>query len=410
MAWRSRIGLALLAFAGLVAALAISAGTAAARTIPGAITRVTVTPTNPNINDPVTVNMNWCVPDGSHPGDTFTLGLPGQLTPFTSGFPLKNSAGDVVATATVTNGVATFTLTSFVSTHLHVCGTAYFNESIDKSKVPVNKPAKLTFSSGSATFNSTITPTVGTGPSHTGPVKYGAWVDKGDQGRTHPKDALYWFIDSPLAPSSGDTKVVFTDTATAGQQFDCAKLAVQIGTFTSTGDFASQGSYTGSVTKACTVSALTVTTGAVPAGRALHLLVPVTITNSALQSYSDTAGVAVDGRPSTSVTAENVVRYAAGGNASGIIPSGSPSSTVAPPSSSPSVIATSTAHSSESGLAFTQGSPTVQSSIEALQELAFTGVSTEATTLAAVGLLALGGLLLLVSGQLRKAFAKGRHS
>src|ERR1022692_4642002 len=63
-----------------VAALALQGRRADAARITGAITNVTLTPTNPSTGSQVNTTMDYCVPNGTVAGDTFTLTLASQLT------------------------------------------------------------------------------------------------------------------------------------------------------------------------------------------------------------------------------------------------------------------------------------------------------------------------------------------
>ena len=396
--WRRRIGISLIAASVVAAALTILSSPASAKVISGAITGVAVTPTNPGIYDPLTVQTSWCVPDGSQAGDTFTLTLPPQLTPYTSGFPVKDAAGDVVANAVIANGVVTFTLTDFAQTHNNVCGTAFFNEAINQDDVVANQPNVLTFTSGSDVFHPTITPTRGTGTTRSTPAKYGHWVDLVDQGRTKPTDALYWFIETPVAPAAGYTTATIADSAGAGQAFDCSKVYVHTGTVDAVGNFQSSGRYTGTVTKTCSASALSVTTGAIAAGTLLQVGVPVTITDESLTKYGDTGQVSVDGAPLKSITAKNVVRYDAGGSASG---TSSPITKPTSASASDTTASTAPTSASQSNtivIAASSDEATVASTT-----LASTGFSSQRTGGIGVAFLLVGGLLLLMSGRRKRA-------
>src|ERR1700749_2382178 len=89
-----------LSSAGVVVA---SGGSAGAASIAGAITNVTITPTNPAPHGQVTTDISWCVPNGTAAGDTFTLTLPPQLQGLPSGFQLVDGtpAHNVIANAVI---------------------------------------------------------------------------------------------------------------------------------------------------------------------------------------------------------------------------------------------------------------------------------------------------------------------
>jgi hypothetical protein len=331
----------------LLAAAAVTVATAGAATLvlapaagaaelTGVITDVTVSPTNLSIFSPVTVTVTWCVPDGTSPGDTFTLGLPDQLTPLTTGFPLNDPNNIDVADATVVNKVATFTLTNYVTDHDTVCGSAHFEESFDLSKTTANAPNPVNFVTKNTTFPVVLNPTEGTGASRTVALKYGAWADPVQEDQQSGTDALNWFIDTPPAPPAGFSTAVFSDTAAAGQAFDCANISLAIGTFAADGNFVVGSIEAASAfTPTCSTTSLTVTANvAVPSGQALHLFIPTTVTDSSLASYSDAATVQIDGGPVETATALDVARALAGGQAGGVQVTSSPttsaSTTTAP--------------------------------------------------------------------------------
>ena len=417
MLGKSGRAIVLMVLGAVLVAMAVFSPDASAKTIPNAISAVTVVPANPNIFSAVNVTAAWCVPDGSMKGDTFTLTLPTQLIPLTTGFPLKDPAsGAVVANAVVANGVVTFTLTDFAQTHNNVCGSAFFSESLDRTKVVANQPTDLTFTSGSKTFKTTITPSQGVGSPRTKPVKFGSWFNKTDQGVTQPTGALIWYMETTLSPAAGFAKVVFTDTATAGQEFNCKNVHALIGTFDANNNFASAGDYKGTVDKVCSPTALTFTTGAVPAGRVIHLTIPVNITDSTLASYSDSGSVATNGSPAQTVTARNVLRNTAGGVGTGNTPTPTPSSASPSPSPSPTTTAQSTtpattpaaatstaASTTGSPLAFSSGAAAA-STTPAGAALAFTGFHSSATILVGAALILAGAGLQFASRR-----RKGQH-
>ncbi|MFR0657183.1 Ig-like domain-containing protein, partial [Pantoea sp. SIMBA_079] len=72
----------------------------ASTTIPGAITSVTTDKTAYGYNERLKLTFGWAVPDGSQPGDTFTLDLPDELAAASlARFQLTAPDGQTVATA-----------------------------------------------------------------------------------------------------------------------------------------------------------------------------------------------------------------------------------------------------------------------------------------------------------------------
>lgn len=116
----ARRGLGALAAVLVVACAALlGAGTARADTIDGAITSITTTATSTAQWARVDLGCTWAVPDGSAPGDTFTLQLPPQLRWFGStDFALTAPDGEAVAHAHAdATGLVVFTLTDYALTH-----------------------------------------------------------------------------------------------------------------------------------------------------------------------------------------------------------------------------------------------------------------------------------------------------
>lgn len=107
--------------------LFVRGGVASAAEI-AAVTDITVTqPDGTGAWDGGHLNVDWCVPNGTQAGDTFTVELPSWMV-VANGltFDLPDPAnGSVVATAVVSGQVVTFTMTAYAETHINVCGTAW---------------------------------------------------------------------------------------------------------------------------------------------------------------------------------------------------------------------------------------------------------------------------------------------
>lgn len=85
----------------------------------------------------LTVDAAWRVPDGSKPGDTFTLALPAELAPLQTSFPLYSADGAVIANASVANGVVVVTLSDEVANRPHnIAGGLKFNVSVTQEATP----------------------------------------------------------------------------------------------------------------------------------------------------------------------------------------------------------------------------------------------------------------------------------
>src|SRR6478672_3862353 len=219
---------------GVVAALLLMVVTlgqsprADAAQISGAITGITIAQSEATQWKEVDVDCTWAVPDGSSPGDTFTLQLPAQLRwSGATDFPLKDADGNTVAQAHAnSSGLVTFTLTDFVATHpLGVNGTCHFATqyiaATDGSQVD------LKFQVGSTV----LSVPVGTAPAcqtncsappRTKAVKWMWWSDASQQSTAS-------LIAVPAA-TADSTDVVVSDTPGAGLELDCSSVVTHTGT------------------------------------------------------------------------------------------------------------------------------------------------------------------------------------
>lgn len=324
---RSHRSLAALIAFGVAAAatLALAPMSAShAATIDQAIQGVTITPKNPVQTSQLTTNIEWCVPDSTKQGDTFTLTLPSRLRNLPTGFTLPDPNRKVVATATIsraTPAVVTFTMTSYAETHTAVCGTAYVRSDFDGTSTPSGKTTAFTSVSGDGRrFTTNITPS-GTFGKHTQPVMYGTW-SRADQGRTTPRDFLVWHTDTPTGPFSAASTV---QTVPAGQswRFDCTKVKTFSGTLAGNGNLTRVVATKPSAV-ACSTTKVAVTWHSQTVGKEYRVEVASSIpaatgTVSTAKSFSNKATVTTtSGSRKATLTAQATVRQAvAGGKGSG---------------------------------------------------------------------------------------------
>jgi protocatechuate 3,4-dioxygenase beta subunit len=268
---RTRLGLGLTittAIAVVAAVLSTFAAPAGAAQINGAITNVTTSPTNPS-NRVVTTTVDWCVPDGTQAGDTFSLTLSNFLTQLPAGFNLTDTSGNVVARATIsaaTPPVATFTMTAFAATHANVCGEAHFDSGLSSS-IPAGTTVNVTDTTNDGqTFTTPVTPGGG-GPNRNQAQKFGSFLTQ-DQGHTTTADVVEWYVESPLGPA---TSVTFTDNIPSGQTIDCASVRFRLGdTSGPNGSLNNDTNYTGA-TVTCTPTSITARTGAIASGKIVRM-------------------------------------------------------------------------------------------------------------------------------------------
>ncbi|SDJ16746.1 Cna protein B-type domain-containing protein [Frankineae bacterium MT45] len=298
-----------LAVAGV---LAYTGSRAGAKDITNAITSVDVNPKNPKPTDTVTVSLKWAVPVGTQAGDTFTLVIPSVLGDFPSGFDLRDPANALVATATIVGHTATFTMTSYAASHQNVAGTAFFTSEVAPGTAP-----GVTHLHFTGSIDTTVDINVGGtfGRDRTIPDKFGYFY-RNDEGATNPTDAVIWAIETPVGPF--DTTTI-TDTASAGQEFDCAGVQSRLGDATGPNGAFNNGVLLpiGNDLK-CSPTSLSYTynTHPVTAGHLIQLAVPVTLTDPDLTTFQDTATVTTDGVVKTA-GAKPIIRTSAGGTANG---------------------------------------------------------------------------------------------
>lgn len=317
---KTRYSRALAATGASTALLACSlaaASAASAATIDGAITSAEVVQSSADAGSDVQIDLAWSVPDDSRAGDTFTLQLPPELLALTQGFALTDADGAKVAEASLSpEGLATFTLTDYVTTHpLSVHGTAHFWAEFQTTQTGTTVPITFT-GDGGVTFDDGIEATGVPGIDRTAPSKAGAWTDLADQGMTHPQGALQWTVASPRGPFSS---LVFDDPAQPGQEVDCTSPILVRHTSTADAD----GFLTdlvpvdaGDYTVDGTAQQLTVTMGrAVADGEIVQVKFQNSVTDPSLDVYRNTLSVTADGESWS--TPGSVRRLSAGGEGAG---------------------------------------------------------------------------------------------
>lgn len=327
---RRRTARSLLAVA-VAAVLVWASGTvgvpASAATIPGAVTAVSVVPDDPAPGQSVRLDLTWAVPDTARGGDTFTLDLPGELNRITTSFALADESGATVATAQVTDGLVTFTLTDFVDTHTDVHGTAFFWVQLSHEVAPGEA---LTLDFGSVT--TVITPSdPGDGGGDPGdqdrdvPYKRGSWWDEETGQWGVEGDLLVYLVETPVGPFD---RVTVDDRLGAGQSYVCdGALAPQVYLY---GIDPDTGHYSGTVTRPpadrvsvdCGEDGLRVAVLGVPADTLVGVMYRVRVTDPDREYYTNTASVTADQQ--TQQVEALVERTGAGGDGSGQLPGPEP--------------------------------------------------------------------------------------
>ena len=259
-----------------------TASAAAPATGSSGVASVTVTPAKALVTSPVTVSAAWCLPATSVPGSMLALVVPPQLKPVASGFAVRDAAGDVVATAAVAGNTVKLSASAYVATHRGVCGTVVFPAVVQTSLVHVNTLTTLLFGAGTDTIATTFTPLEPVGAKLDEPITYGTWTNPDDQGRTTPRDALTWYLESPLASAAdGLGPVHFFDAAGHGQSIDCAALHVELGRLDAYHHFVFTAAYRGPATTSCTSTRASVVLPALRAGTVARVVLPASVTSAA---------------------------------------------------------------------------------------------------------------------------------
>lgn len=320
--------------AGLLGAMLAAVGlfwpvqAAQAAVVPNAITSVSTTSTVNGQWSQVDFTCRWAVPDGSQPGDTFTLQLPPQLRWFgQTDFDLKNPSGETVATAHASDsGLVVFTLGSFVASHQGIGGSCSFS-TLYTEKPTSGGTTQLDFQVGSTVIRVPVTIDQpcqqNCAPKPPATPEKGMWWS--DPTQTELKSVFH------LPPTTLPTSdVTITDTPGPGTQIDCSKIVPRVGTaLDQDGNIATpsdEAAYPAVIV--CTPSLLTVTWTGLPKGELVQLFVITKVTDGTLDAYTNSGHVTIAGKD-TPVMVE-VRRTSATGTGNGsALPS--PTPTVASP-------------------------------------------------------------------------------
>lgn len=252
------------------------------KVINGAITSASVVQTTAAQNTNVDINVAWVVPDGTKAGDTFTLTL--QPAAFwdsivSSAFDLKDASGNVVAKATISGKVVTFTMTAYAENHINVKGTAKFQAKIAKDATLGNNT--VTLSTPGKDFSDTINVTKGI---VLGDNTKQIGIEPDGNGDGKP-DGGAWRIHTGAAAKAGT--VTITDTPTPGLTLDCSTIKVRI----------SNVLQPASAVKNCSTTTLTVVV-TVKAGDVVDVfgLSPFPANAQAGQQFTNTGTISIDGK------------------------------------------------------------------------------------------------------------------
>ena len=402
--------LMLAAIGGLVAAPSASAAV-----IPGAITSISTKSSKVAQWDQVDFSCTWAVPDGSKPGDTFTLQLPDELRwSGSKTFDLLSPDCAVVAKAVVNDsGYVVFTLTDYVTTHpLDVHGTCNFTTQY--VAVTTGCTVNLKFEVN----GEVVTVPVGTAPPcPTGCGTDRSWAQKWMWWSNPEQTATRSLLMAP-ATTTDDATVVITDTPGPGLALDCTTVEATVGkNLDGSGmitDPRDDAAYPAKIS--CTPDKVTVTWKGLPKGEYTEVRVKSVVTDPTRTSYENAGTISIAGKESP--VSAGTKRTNAGGTGVGTTPApttSSPSSTTSPSKTTTSSPSSTTSEKTavvggsgdESGAAtveeqstaaagsYEQGAYAESAPAEQSGPLAYTGAAVWPTVAAGVALLLVGGLLLL---------------
>jgi hypothetical protein len=303
--------------------LAAVAAPATAAEIPGAITKVTTDKTEYGYSEQIKLTFAWSVPDGSRPGDTFTLALPDELAAASlAGFTLTAPDGTAVAQAAWSGSSVVFTLTDYVATHDQVGGTGFLTVQWDHTSVTeTGGPIVLTFASNiqRVTIDPKPAPCTDCAPQPTrterGIWKGSSWADGAYEGTRDEKDNINWLVEVPGDQVGYAGPVVVDDTIGAGSVIDCATLAVTVRNSLA-GGTPTRALDPSRYTLECRAGGFTLTIDGVGASEFIDVTYKGTITDQSLGSYANTVVITAPGKSWTKVS--TIKRTAAGGEGDGV--------------------------------------------------------------------------------------------
>lgn len=212
-----------------VAVVSIGSSSATAEQIADPVVDVVVTPSNPRLGERIRTDLEFCVPDSTVEGDSFSVALPPELTSLPNGFEVRDpDDGMLVANASLTSSpvVVTFTFTDYVDTRTDVCGTAFFESRFDSSLTIGEERDLVYVVNGEAVLETPLTPRPAFGIGDSDTVgKGGFFTDNSDQCRTSVDSCLEWHVRSRVGPYDS---VQILDAKIPGVSFECDEIQVTL--------------------------------------------------------------------------------------------------------------------------------------------------------------------------------------
>ena len=267
------------------------AAPASAAEINNAVTDVRVTTTDATIFSDVTFEVDWTVPNGSSGGDFFSLGLPDALdAPDSLTFDLADPAGQVIAVATVSNGVITFTLTDAVNGQNNISGTAFITTGLNQDAVQDGAAQDITFVTAAGTFTQELV--LQEFVPNPDALKF---VRLLDEPNANDNQVISGIETRLLTADDLGATVTIIDTPGPGIELDCAITSVSIREFPS-GDTLSTVP-PADVTETCTPTSSTVSFEVTPdmVDTKVRATFELAITNLAQGEFSNAGSIDIAG-------------------------------------------------------------------------------------------------------------------
>lgn len=267
-----------------VRALAAAAADCAPSDRSDAVTSITVTPTEVEVNDVVNVNFSAVLTEGGCEGDFIRIPLPPELKGLNGTFPIRHADGTLIAEMVVTNGMVTITFNDYLETHENVRFNGFLKARVTNVVEP-GEDYDLEWNVGNEVFITPITtvPCDDCNPEDLEASKFAEY-------QAGPPPYVRFAITT-AATQSANERIRITDVVGAGQELACDSMTMQIGdSVDAWGNVEWDGTFTGFTVDSCNAGQVTVSLSSTAAGQFFRLNGRA-YTTEERQSYTDSADV-----------------------------------------------------------------------------------------------------------------------
>jgi Bacterial Ig domain len=254
-----------------------------------AVTGITVTPTEVEVNDVVSVNFSALLTDGGCEGDFIRIPLPPELKGLAGTFPITHADGSVIAQMVVTGDMITITFNDYLETHENV----RFNGFLKARVTAVVEPGEdydLAWNVGNEVFITPITtvPCENCQPEDIEATKFAAY---------EPGPPPYVrFAITTAATKAANELITITDVVGPGQELNCEALSMQVGdSVDAWGNVEWDGTFGRFTVDSCDAGQVTVSLRSAQAGQFFRLN-GRSYTTAERESYTDSAEVTQAGQ------------------------------------------------------------------------------------------------------------------